>query len=352
MHAEDKDLNVEKSLWQSYRGLEADQQRRFRLLGVLAREGSFDLKLAAALWGETEAAADLPMEALLDADLVQTATEGRYQQHRLLHAYARALLHREGEYEAAFGRYADWVIAFSQQFDELPPEQWSVLELDLPHVHEVGDGLVERTAGDASTWQRSLDFAYSITRYLAHRRQVRRLDWLEMGLNAARHLATQHPDEIDSYRRRESLFLNELGGAWSALGEKRKALEFYEQALPLRRAVGDRGGEAVTCYNMGMIYHQLGDLDQAIAYVERCVELDIQVEHPDLESDRRTLEQLKALRDGASAPADPRADFARQIMALYQGGGAAAVRQALGEAGAAPEVIEGIVQQVEEALKG
>jgi tetratricopeptide (TPR) repeat protein len=133
--------------------------------------------------------------------------------------------------------------------------------------------------------------------------------------------------------------------------QNRKALEFYAHALPLRRAVGDRGGEAVTCYNVGMIYHQLGDLDQAIAYVERCVELDIQVEHPDLESDRRTLEQLKALRDGGSTPADPAAEFARQIMALYQGGGASAVRQALGEAGASVEAIDGLIAQLEEALK-
>jgi tetratricopeptide (TPR) repeat protein len=138
--------------------------------------------------------------------------------------------------------------------------------------------------------------------------------------------------------------------AWSALGEKRKALDFYEQALPLQRAVGDRGGEAVTCFNIGMVYHQLGDLDQAIAYVERCVELDEQVEHPDLESDRRALEQLKQLRaGGTSAPADPQAEFARQIMQLYAQGGAAAVRDALLGAGATPEQIDSILAQVEAA---
>ncbi|MEH1965718.1 tetratricopeptide repeat protein, partial [Nostoc sp.] len=37
-----------------------------------------------------------------------------------------------------------------------------------------------------------------------------------------------------------------LGRNYSALGEKQKALDFYNQALPLTRAVGDRSGEAVT----------------------------------------------------------------------------------------------------------
>jgi hypothetical protein len=71
----------------------------------------------------------------------------------------------------------------------------------------------------------------------------------------------------------------------------------------LSRAVGDRGGEATTCFNIGVIHHQLGDLDRAIEYVERCVELEQQVEHPDLESDMAVLERLKAERDG-TAPAD------------------------------------------------
>jgi len=40
------------------------------------------------------------------------------------------------------------------------------------------------------------------------------------------------------------------------LGEKQKALGYYEQALPLRRAVGDRGGEATTLSNYASIWQQ------------------------------------------------------------------------------------------------
>ena len=49
----------------------------------------------------------------------------------------------------------------------------------------------------------------------------------------------------------EATTLNNIGAVYDALGDKRKALDFYEQALPLQRQVGDRGGEATTLNNIG-----------------------------------------------------------------------------------------------------
>ena len=42
----------------------------------------------------------------------------------------------------------------------------------------------------------------------------------------------------------EALILNDIGLVYSDLGEKQKALEYYSQSLPLRRATGDLRGEA------------------------------------------------------------------------------------------------------------
>jgi tetratricopeptide (TPR) repeat protein len=50
---------------------------------------------------------------------------------------------------------------------------------------------------------------------------------------------------------------------WS-LGEMRKALEKYDEALPLRRMVGDRKGEAETLNNIGMVYWSLGEMQEAL----------------------------------------------------------------------------------------
>jgi len=66
----------------------------------------------------------------------------------------------------------------------------------------------------------------------------------------------------------EATTLNNIGGAWDELGEKRKALDFYEQALSLYRDVGDRGGEAVTLNNIGFVWRQLGENKKALDFYE------------------------------------------------------------------------------------
>ena len=51
---------------------------------------------------------------------------------------------------------------------------------------------------------------------------------------------------------------------YAALGEQQQALAHYQQALPLRRQVGDRAGEATTLNNLAYIYFQQGQPDQAV----------------------------------------------------------------------------------------
>ena len=59
------------------------------------------------------------------------------------------------------------------------------------------------------------------------------------------------------------------------------------------REVGDRAGEAVTRYNIAMVHRGLGQFADAVRELEIVVELDRQVEHPDLERDTRMLEQCR-----------------------------------------------------------
>jgi hypothetical protein len=48
----------------------------------------------------------------------------------------------------------------------------------------------------------------------------------------------------------EATTLNNIGAVYNALGEKQKALDFYYQALPLMRAVGDAYGEVTILDNI------------------------------------------------------------------------------------------------------
>ena len=83
---------------------------------------------------------------------------------------------------------------------------------------------------------------------------------------------------------------------YNGLGAPQQALTHYRQALPIRREVGDRAGEAITRYNIAMIHRAEGNLDAAISELELVVDLDRQVGHPDLASDMAILEQVRRER--------------------------------------------------------
>jgi CHAT domain-containing protein/uncharacterized protein HemY len=72
-------------------------------------------------------------------------------------------------------------------------------------------------------------------------------------------------------RRGEATTLNNIGRVYSALGEKQKALDYYNEALPILRAVGDRGGEAVTLNNMGAVYDDLGEKQKALDFFNQAL---------------------------------------------------------------------------------
>jgi hypothetical protein len=50
----------------------------------------------------------------------------------------------------------------------------------------------------------------------------------------------------------------------------------------------------VTSWNIGRIYKDQADLAKAEQYMARTVEIDEAIGHPDLESDRRALEEVRA----------------------------------------------------------
>ncbi len=291
-----RDENFELVLSYSYDELKPADQARFRALGALAYNQPFDLMLLAALWGETADATAHPTEdalSLAEADcdtlrhrsLLEPTTlptdpliphpsslippDDWFRQHPLLQSYARSLLLTAPAVEQAATRrrYETCLIELAEKFDKLQPEDWGELTPYLPHIHAVGAGLVEQSAtseADEDLLRRALDFARNTKNYLFRRREVRQLDWLQMGLDVSRRLQDQ---------KRESLFLNELGLAYSALGEEHKALEHYEQALQLKRAVGDRGGEATTLNNIGSVYDALGEKSKALEYYEQALPL-------------------------------------------------------------------------------
>ena len=65
-------------------------------------------------------------------------------------------------------------------------------------------------------------------------------------------------------RRVEAATLTSIGAVYRSLGEMQKALEKFNEALPICRAVGDRSGEAGTLNNIGAVYRSLGETQKAL----------------------------------------------------------------------------------------
>jgi hypothetical protein len=73
-------------------------------------------------------------------------------------------------------------------------------------------------------------------------------------------------------RAGEAATLNNIAGVYDATGQPKRALELYEQALPLTREVGDRAGEATILANMTVVLHQyLNRSQEAITKMEQAI---------------------------------------------------------------------------------
>lgn len=73
-------------------------------------------------------------------------------------------------------------------------------------------------------------------------------------------------------RRNEARTLVNIGVVYGDLGEMQKALDYYNQALPLTRAVS--AGEAATLSNIGGVYSDLGEKQKALDCYNQALRLN------------------------------------------------------------------------------
>jgi CHAT domain-containing protein/tetratricopeptide (TPR) repeat protein len=87
--------------------------------------------------------------------------------------------------------------------------------------------------------------------------------------------------------------LNNIGIVYDNLGEHQKAIDFYKQALPILRAVGDRGGEGTTLHNIGLVHRSLGEPQKALDYLGQGLTLRRSV--GDRAGEAQTLDSIGAV---------------------------------------------------------
>ncbi len=323
LDAGDKNLNLELALSLSYTDLTDPARGHFRALGLLPVEANVSAAALGAMWGiDDDIDAEDALRVLVGASLLAPTPDAddRYTLHPLLRAYARALLDEAGEHDAVFLRYAAYFTEQAKQFRTLPPQDWrDTIERDLLHVLAVGDGLADRvmalppsplegegTGVRGELQALALEFAYNTTRFVFRRMEHQRRAWLEMGLALSRAAGNV---------KRASLFLVSIGYIWNALGEKRKALDYYEQALPVLRELGDRAGEATTLNNIGMVWDDLGEKHKALDYYQQA--LPIRRAVGDRAGEAVTLSNIGAVWD-ALGEKHKALDYFQQALPIFR----------------------------------
>jgi tetratricopeptide (TPR) repeat protein/transcriptional regulator with XRE-family HTH domain len=285
------DLEVRASVALSYQALTGEQQRTFRLLGLLAAP-DFAAWLAAALLGITAEQAEVLVDGLVQAQLLEVAGRDqtgqvRYRFHGLLRLYAREQATAEEppeQQQASLARALGGWLALAEQADQRLPSnlfgadhgdaaRWplSATAVDTLLADPLAWLEAERVAlvaavdqaADAGFDELAWDLAGSLINFLGLRGYLD--DWQrthQAGLAAVRRVGN---------RRGEASLLRGL--ACFSLDRNRMdaAMNYLVQALRIYRRVGDRRGEAYAVEHIGVVHRLQGRHADAAASYQRAM---------------------------------------------------------------------------------
>jgi tetratricopeptide (TPR) repeat protein len=268
----------------SYRHLDADAARAFRLLG-LHPGPDLEPYAAAALTDETVPRARRALDVLARAHLIQPAAPGRYGMHDLLRSYARELSAAQDtseEQHAALTRLFDhYLYAAAAAMDILYPAQRHRrprIPRPVTPVPPLADPAAARAwldgeraalvaaAGHAAAhgWPgHATRLASTLSRYLRNSGLFpEAIIVFGHALGAARRTGD---------RIAEANALNEIGNVDGQQSRYQQAAARHRQALALFSAAGDRASEAQALGNIGTGETQLGRYEQAARHQQEAV---------------------------------------------------------------------------------
>jgi DNA-binding SARP family transcriptional activator/Tfp pilus assembly protein PilF len=283
------DLAVRASFKVSYDSLRAgkhgvDPARAFRLLALWHGQ-SVSLSAAAALLGEPEDDVLDALEALVDANLLESPAPDQYRFHDLLRFYAIERAQAEESAAArdeAVGRLLSWYMATADAgASVVSPHRYSIPLEDAPEVAPLRFTSVE----EALHWYDSerVNVIHAV-------RQAAEIGMHEVAWRlptALSVLFSRRDNQVDcitasriavdsarvaGQRRGQAWALQNLGAALIRIRDS-EALEVIEQALLIRRDIGDRMGEAQSAISLADAYHKQQGPQAAFEYSLACLKV-------------------------------------------------------------------------------
>lgn len=359
------DLAVRAALEVSYEDLTGRRTplgisltRSFRFLS-LAPTPETGVPAAAALLDLPEARAEDALEALVDANLLQSPRAGRYRIHDLLRVYAEERSAAQDGEEAraeASKRLLRWyartaanaALAMNPRrrhppFDSDVPQgeplafddyDSALAWLDLEHANLVAATVLAGSVGLPEIAWKIPILLFDLFNLRAHHADA--IATHEAGLAAARQL---------SDRAAEGWLLSHLSVAHANAGHPDESIECLRAALEIDRATGNRQSEAVNLVNLGFAYYVQRKFELCIATLESAAVVAAETGHRIAEAAAlsNTCEAYKELGRFEEAAA-----MAKRALAVHR---ALGDRQAEGSALASMAEIECLRGNAAEALR-
>lgn len=264
------------SLRSSADGAGADSAYAFRLLGVWEGQ-SISVQAAAALLDRPEDPASDLLEGLVDSHLLESPAPERYRFHDLIGAYAMECAQAEESVTTRFEaihRLLAWYLTMTDGASDLvSPHRYRLfpgkderaylsanfkdLESALGWYDDERTNVVAATRLAASAGLHEMAWRLPTALFSVF---VRRSNWLDC---IATHRIALESVRLDGNRQGEAWVLNNLGEALARMRDE-EAIGCLQQAVAMRREVGDDAGEGQAALNLAEAYHYLNGPAAAI----------------------------------------------------------------------------------------
>ncbi len=288
-------LDVRSSFASSCEQLDASSSRLFRFLGLL-RGTNFSPTIATALLETESATALAALNSLVQAQLLESASMGRYRLHDLVRLFAKEQLAQEEPTEArqaARLRAARWYLEASKMMNlalksetrhplaqalvqgnnqslEVTEQNWFSGALNWFQLERINLLASLEWAYQAQAWDIVVSLAHNLVNFFntyAHHADWERTHLL--ALEASRKLAASSDTNTAASQQGEAQTLTNLGNVYALQNEWEKSRDCYEQSLVLFSDLGNHIEVAKAMGNLANIYFQLSNWDKAKEYYEQ-----------------------------------------------------------------------------------